>query len=127
MEKQTPKKPFSSKPIVYPHLQRGIEHAQTGKELALRLNIPLRRIVSLIAKERSEGLPICSDNKYGYFKPKRKQDLEATIESLQNRSIKTFTPSNALQRTLDESIKNGKDVTEYANEQLRKLDTEDHQ
>lgn len=119
-------KPFKSKPLIFQYLSRGIENAQTSKQLALRLHKPQRRIVAMINHDRGYGYPICA-SQYGYYLPKNKRDMQMTIDSLQNRSQETWKPSQALQRTLDDAIKQGKDLVQYALEQMNKNKDDDQE
>ncbi len=88
--------------MIHELLDRGVENALTGSELADYFGCNVRDVTAQIERERREGHPICAStgDTPGYYQAADADDLERYCERLRKRGVEVLKTRKALLKTL---------------------------
>lgn len=70
---------------------QGAEAGIRAQDLAARLDVPERRIRTLVSELREEGTAICAHPTTGYFIPETPEELQQSCEFLEHRALRSLT------------------------------------
>lgn len=70
---------------------QGAEAGISAQALAARLQVPERRVRSLVSELREQGTAICAHPTTGYFIPETPEELQQSCEFLEHRALKSLT------------------------------------
>lgn len=75
----------------------GQEEGRAISYLQNVLNVDGRTVRQMIRKERLSGIPICEDNRSGYFLPSCERDITQCAASLRRRAAEIIKVADALE------------------------------
>ena len=88
--------------LISGHLLYGQRNALPLQHIMTLTNLDNRTARRLIERERRAGIPICSDNRSGYYLAENEAELLAFVRSMQHRAAEIMRTVQELETTLDE-------------------------
>ena len=79
------------------YLHRGAGAPVRLAELAALAEMPEREVRRCIERERRSGVPICSDNRSGYFLASSEEERDRFIRSMVHRAVQILITVRAVQ------------------------------